>query len=67
MKFLVAIIFCLLAGISVLCRFSGADNLSFDAGGLSQSFPGPDLFYPITDDIDLKGKPSRPIPGFYAR
>jgi hypothetical protein len=27
-----------------------------DAGGFNQSLPAPELFYPITDDIDLKGE-----------
>ena len=49
--------FCLLAVTSVFCPLSRAANLSFNVGGLSQSFPGPDLFYPIADNIDLKGGP----------
>ena len=49
--------FCLLVGVSVFCPFSRAANLSFEVGGLNQSFPGPELFSPITDDIDLKGEP----------
>jgi len=57
MKCLVILFFCLLAGSPILCSSSRADNLSFAAGGPNQSFSGPDLFYPITDDIDLKGKP----------
>jgi hypothetical protein len=56
MRFLILALFCLLAGIFIFSRFSSAENLGFESGGLSQSFPGPELFYPITDDIDLKGK-----------
>jgi len=47
--------FCLLIAVTAFCQFLLASNLSFDIGGFNRSFPGPDLFYPITDDIDLKG------------
>lgn len=29
--------------------------VGFNTGNFNQSFPGPDLFYPVTDNIDLKG------------
>ncbi len=48
--------FCLVVGIILFCPLAQAANLSVDIGGLNQSFPGPDLFYPITDNIDLQGK-----------
>ena len=51
----IRVCFCLLVGISFLCQFSRAASLSTDLGGLNQSFPGPELFYPVTDNVDLKG------------
>jgi len=57
MKLSARIFLCLLIGTSIFCPLSRAADLSFDVDGLNQSFPGPDLFYPIADDIDLKGAP----------
>ena len=40
----------------MFCAPLEATNLTFGSGGFNQAFPGPDLFSPITDDIDLSGK-----------
>lgn len=56
-KFWSSFCFCIFAFIFVFHLFSNASNMSFEIGGTNQSFPGPDLFYPVTDDIDLKGGP----------
>lgn len=41
--------------LGFILSFASASDIGFQAGSFNQSFPGPDLFYPVTDDIDLKG------------
>ena len=49
-------LFFLLAVITIIpCSFLRASNVNLNSGILGQSFPGPELFYPLTKDIDLKG------------
>lgn len=48
--------FFLLVALALFYGPSLSSTLTFGLGGFSQSFPGPDLFSPVTDDIDLSGE-----------
>jgi len=42
--------------LALLSAPAAEANLSVNLGSFNQSFPGPDLIYPVTEDIDLTAK-----------
>ena len=55
--FLISILIISLLFTVTLVSFLPASDFSLATGGFSESFPGPDLFYPVSDNISLGGNP----------
>jgi len=54
--FIAGALFSLFLGLTFIPDYGYASNAGFSAGAIKQFFPGPDLFYPVTNDINLESK-----------